>query len=97
MSSKNSSGRWEQPDGTRGLGGMALADLPLYGIDRIDGSASTVVVTEGEKCADALWAASVPAVGTTTGAAETPGPEALAERDVRFGDRLARPRRRRDG
>ncbi len=70
---------WRQPDGTPGLTGIPVVDLPLYGIDRLDGMASTVVVVEGEKCAEALWKAGIAAVGTVTGAATTPGPAALAE------------------
>ena len=69
---------WEQPDGTRGLGGQPLADLPLYGIERLDGRA-IVVVCEGEKAATALQSAGIPAVGTVTGASATPGHGALAE------------------
>ena len=69
---------WEQPDGTKGLGGQPLAGLPLYGIDRLDGRA-VVVVCEGEKAASALADLGIPAVGTVTGAAATPGHAALAE------------------
>jgi hypothetical protein len=59
--------------------------LPLYGINRLDGH-SNVVITEGEKAADALVAAGVQAVGTVTGAAATPGREALAELTGRYVD-----------
>ena len=69
---------WERPDGSRGLGGQPLAELPLYGIERLDGR-GTVVLVEGEKAAQALMDAGVPAVGTVTGAAATPGRVALAE------------------
>jgi hypothetical protein len=69
---------WEQPDGTKTLGGQPLADLPLYGIERLDGRA-IVVVCEGEKAASALTDFGIPAVGTVTGAAATPGHAALAE------------------
>jgi putative DNA primase/helicase len=68
---------WELPDGRRGLGGLPLADLPLFGIERLDGRAT--VVTEGEKAAQALQDAGMPAVGTVTGAAATPGRAALAD------------------
>jgi hypothetical protein len=74
---------WEQPDGTRGLGGQALADLPLYGIERLD-DRSTVVVCEGEKAAQALVDWGIPAVGTVTGAAATPGRAALADLTGRY-------------
>jgi hypothetical protein len=70
---------WRQPDGTSGLGGLPVVDLPLYGIERLDGLASTVVVTEGEKTAEALWTIGVPAVGTVTGASTIPGPTILAD------------------
>jgi putative DNA primase/helicase len=74
---------WEQPDGTSGLGGLALTDLPLYGIERLDGF-PTVIVTEGEKAAEALLSIGVQAVGTVTGASATPGPAALAELTGRY-------------
>lgn len=70
---------WERPNGERGLGGVRVEDLPLYGTERLadlpDGA--TVVVTEGEKAAAALWELGIPAVATVTGANETPGLEAL--------------------
>jgi replicative DNA helicase len=69
---------WEQPDGTSGLGGLPLADLPLYGIERLNGS-PTVILVEGEKAAEALLAIGVQAVGTVTGASGTPGAIPLAE------------------
>jgi DNA repair protein RadA/Sms len=67
---------WMRPGGTRGLGDLRAADLPLYGIDRLDG-AGEVIVTEGEKAAAALMALGIPAVGTVTGASSTPDDEAL--------------------
>lgn len=70
---------WRQPDGSLGLGGAPVVDLPLYGIERLDGMASTVVVVEGEKAAEALWSAAVAAVGTVTGAATAPSATVLAE------------------
>lgn len=69
---------WEQPDGAKGLGGQPLADLPLYGIEHLDGRA-IVIVCEGEKAAAALQDFGIPALGTVTGAAATPGRAALAE------------------
>jgi len=69
---------WEEPDGTPGLGGLSTADLPLYGIERLNGSA-TVVLVEGEKAAKALLANGIQAVGTVTGASGTPGAIPLAE------------------
>ena len=60
---------WQQPDGTRGLGGRAAASLPFYGSEQLnDLSPGTCVwVTEGEKATDALLALDIPAVGTVTG------------------------------
>jgi hypothetical protein len=69
---------WEQPDGTPGLDGLPSADLPLYGIERLSGSA-TVIVVEGEKAAEALLAVGVQAVGSVTGASGTPGAIPLSE------------------
>ena len=63
---------WRQPDGRPGLGGLPVIDLPLFGIERLDGTASTVVIVEGEKCAEALWSVGIAAVATVTGAASTP-------------------------
>jgi hypothetical protein len=74
---------WRQPDGTLGLGGVPIVDLPLYGIERLDGMATTVVVVEGEKCAQALWDVGIAAVGTVTGAATVPSSTVLAEVDGR--------------
>jgi hypothetical protein len=70
---------WRGPDGTLGLGGMSVVDLPLYGIERLDGLAPTVVIVEGEKCAEALWSVGIAAVATVTGAATTPSSRVLAE------------------
>jgi Protein of unknown function (DUF3631) len=70
---------WRQPDGTPGLGGMPVVDLPLYGIERLDGLAPSVVLVEGEKCAEALWGVGIAAVGTVTGAATAPSSAVLAE------------------
>jgi hypothetical protein len=61
---------WKLPDGTDGLGGMAVAELPLYGINRAADAArgEPAILCEGEKCVDSLWARRVLAVGTVTGA-----------------------------
>ena len=71
---------WEMPDGTKGLNGTPLADLPLYGSDRVRhwNTDEPVVVVEGEKAAQALLEAGFNALGTVTGASATPGPEALS-------------------
>lgn len=71
--------RWEQPDGTPGLGGRPLTALPLYGIDRLGDWHGPVVIVEGEKAAKALVAAGLHALGTVTGAAACPGPTTLGE------------------
>jgi len=69
---------WRQPDGSLGLAGTPVAALPLYGIERLSGSA-TVLVVEGEKATDALLGIGVQAVGTVTGASATPSAIPLAE------------------
>jgi hypothetical protein len=69
---------WLGPDGRKGLGGMELADMPLYGIERL-GKAPLVVLTEGEKAAQALIDVGIQAVGTVTGASATPGRAPLAD------------------
>lgn len=68
---------WVTPDGKKGLDGP-LADLPLYGIERV-GEARTVVITEGEKAAQALIDNGVMAVGTVTGASATPSARSLGD------------------
>jgi hypothetical protein len=69
--------RWERPDGSPGLDRPLLA-LPLYGVDQLPiDPAIPVVVTEGEKAADALLINGIPAVGTVTGAYGTPGDDSL--------------------
>ena len=47
---------WQQPDGSSGLHVRSVSELPLYGTERLPGlkSGRLVVVTEGEKAADAL-------------------------------------------
>ncbi len=69
---------WYQPDGTPRLG-VKVAELPLYGSERIGqwGPALPIVLTEGEKAADALLGVDIPALATVTGAAGTPGPDSL--------------------
>jgi hypothetical protein len=80
--------RWRLPGGSWGLGGKGTADLPLYGAHEaaVAQPQAAVVVTEGEKAADALRRvlrhhggrrAPLVAVGTVTGAHGTPGAEVL--------------------
>jgi len=77
---------WERPDGTAGLGGIKSADLPLYGSEHLAACPrERVVVTEGEKAADALGVLGVLTVATVTGAASTPSAavlESLQGREV---------------
>jgi hypothetical protein len=68
---------WQLPDGTPGLGGLPVANLPLYRSETLSDTAGPVVLVEGEKTCDALRARGVVAVATVTGAAATPGDEAL--------------------
>jgi hypothetical protein len=70
--------KWTRPDGSPGLGGIPLADLPLYGSERLAGQLTDIVlVVEGEKAADALISRGILAVGTVTGANASPGAAAL--------------------
>lgn len=66
-------------DGRRGLGGLSVNKLPLYGFHSIkDDPTEDIVVTEGEKPCDALHRAGVNAVATVCGAATSPSSEALS-------------------
>ncbi len=72
--------RWRRPGGGWGLNGTRLEELPLYGSERLADwpEEYPVILVEGEKAADALnGAGHLFALGTVTGAAGTPGPEAL--------------------
>ena len=73
---------WQRPDGSSGLS-RSVSELPLYGTEHLPGfeSGRLVVVTEGEKAADALSGRDIPAVGTVTGAAGCPSDEVLATLD----------------
>jgi hypothetical protein len=70
---------WEMPDGLKGLNGTPSSDLPLYGSQLVQDwhPDDLVIITEGEKAAQALLDAGLPALGTVTGASGTPGQEAL--------------------
>lgn len=69
---------WWERDGHKGLRGVSSTSFALYRIDDVIASgAERVVLTEGEKAADALHALGVPAVGSVTGAAAIPCRDAL--------------------
>lgn len=61
---------WRTPTGGRGLGEHRMEDL-IYS-ERVPMPAR-VVITEGEKAADAVRAGDLAAVGTVCGASATPG------------------------
>lgn len=69
---------WVGSDGRKGLGGQSPDSLPLYGIERLD-KRPRVVIAEGEKAAQALIDAGIPAVGTVTGASSVPSRASLSE------------------
>lgn len=71
---------WLQSDGSTGLNGTPVADLPLYGLHRMSEWPEPVpiVVCEGEKVAEALWSIGIAALGTVTGAAGTPSGGSLS-------------------
>jgi hypothetical protein len=66
-------------NGQPGLGGLKVADLPLYGAHELAAAApgTTVVLVEGEKTRDALGAMGIFAVATVTGAAGIPSEAVL--------------------
>jgi hypothetical protein len=68
---------WERPDGKLGLDGRKVETLPLYGIDKVSADATMIIITEGEKAADALMLNGIAALGTVTGAGKVPGDDAL--------------------
>jgi len=75
---------WER-NGKLGLDGLAAADLPLYRSERLAADRGTVILTEGQKAADALAGAGFLSLGTVTGASGTPSLrvlESLHGRDV---------------
>jgi len=65
---------WWRRDGKDGLGGMPARSLPLYGSEKIKDWADedTVIIGEGEKCADAIEAAGFRALATVCGASVVP-------------------------
>ena len=67
---KRKSFLWFQPDGeTKGLNGRPVHTLPFYRSECLKDldPGDQVVITEGEKAADALWAFGIVALGTVTG------------------------------
>lgn len=73
---------WRVPgcDPSDGLMGLSTPDLPLYGTERVPDFVigQTVVLAEGERATEALWAAGIDALGTVTGTSTIPGEDALA-------------------
>ena len=71
---------WEGQDGSHGLGGMPVSDLPLFADEQLgrlpDGA--DAYLTEGEKAMSALRWAGCTAAGTVTGAATIPGDATLS-------------------
>ncbi len=80
--------RWELPDGSSRLGRPA-ASLPCYRTETIAAVPleEVVLVTEGERAADAVAATGLPVIATVTGASSCPTPEAL--RPIAAGRRFA--------
>lgn len=63
---------WEIPDGRPGLGGLRIADLPLYGLQGMQSAPDDklVLLVEGEKACDATIEAGFVAVSLAGGAAQ---------------------------
>jgi AAA domain-containing protein len=70
---------WRREDGTVGLDGTRLEEVPLHGSERVKNwhQDDLIVVLEGEKAAQALLDAGFFALGTVTGAGGTPGAAVL--------------------
>lgn len=71
---------WWRRDGSNGLHGLLVADLPLYGSELVKDipPGADIYITEGEKAADALRERGLFALGTVTAATGTPGPGSLS-------------------
>ncbi|MFC1955020.1 hypothetical protein ACFLWZ_00520 [Chloroflexota bacterium] len=69
---------WER-NGVSGLGGLKVADLPLFNSEKISKHSENTpcVICEGEKPAAALENLGILSLGTVTGASSAPGIEAL--------------------
>src|SRR5258708_39901926 len=61
---------WERPDGRRGLDGLPVVDLPLYGTELLPmiPADELLLITEGEKSCDAARRLGFYALATVTGA-----------------------------
>jgi KaiC/GvpD/RAD55 family RecA-like ATPase len=81
------------------LAGVKVAAAPLYGAELLGGwdQGAAVIVTEGEKAADALRARGLHAVATVTGAGSTPGAVVLAVLSGRLGPVILWPDADKDG
>jgi hypothetical protein len=66
-------------DGKDSLGGLKVENLPLYGLKNLFDSSSvhSIIITEGEKAADALIKRGYIALGTVTGAHSCPAESAF--------------------
>jgi len=71
---------WWTSNGKKGLKGIKVVDLPLYGTERLPdlSDGATIVVCEGEKAADAVRFVGLNAVGTVCGASTIPSAKSLA-------------------
>src|SRR3954452_886097 len=74
LGSRKKKFKWRRrPNGPANLGGLPVADLPLYGSEKARDWADDqmIILVEGEKPAEALWAREFCALGTVTGAKST--------------------------
>ena len=74
---------WELPDGTKDLAGRPVKTLPLYRSETLWAlkPGAMVIVTEGEKAADALAALEFAVVATVTGSSGLPSDDVLRTLD----------------
>lgn len=69
---------WETSEGKSGLGGRKVTELPLFGAHLLpDDKTIPIILCEGEKAADVLIRAGIPAVGTVCGASSAPSDGSL--------------------
>lgn len=69
---------WRDLAGKPGLGEHRLEDLVYLAGGRVPPLPSRLVITEGEKAADAVEVAGIPAIATVCGASGSPGPAVIA-------------------